>query len=48
MASECLSAGTQKVASNLRLINLKGKKFVFGGSKNSNLTDHIAEKSLFV
>ncbi len=32
---------------NLGLINLKGKEFVFGGSKNSNRTDRIGEKSLF-
>jgi hypothetical protein len=32
---------------DLRLINLKGKEFVFGGSENSNRTDRIAGKSLF-
>ncbi len=31
-------------ASHLRLINLKGKEFVFGGSNMSNWTDRIAEK----
>jgi hypothetical protein len=35
------------VAIYSRLINLKGKEFVFGGSKNSNRTDRIATKSLF-
>jgi hypothetical protein len=35
-----------KVGREIRLINLKGKEFVFGGSKNSNRTDCIAEKSL--
>jgi hypothetical protein len=32
----------------LRLINLKRKEFVFNGSKNSNRTDPIAEKSHFL
>jgi hypothetical protein len=31
----------------LRLINLKGKKFVYGGGKNSNRTDHTLIERLF-
>ncbi len=36
-----------KWSANLRLINLKGKELVFGGSKNSNWTDRILIKRLF-
>ncbi len=35
------------IYSDLRLINLKGKKFVFDGSKNSNRTDRTLIERLF-
>ncbi len=37
----------KNIKTKIRLIYLKGKKFVFDGSKNSNRTDHSLIERLF-
>jgi hypothetical protein len=46
-ATTALRTMTKSNNQQVRLINLKGTIGCFGGSKKSNWTDRIAEKSLF-